>query len=172
MWYPLLKELYLNKLKALSPSGTIVREMLKRNICLLSNTYYKLYLKVHYCRFQNLSPCLSSRKNNTLKILHSESLEFSSYSPLKFVFFLKSRLLFNVLYCFCMFVNKHFANLKCSYENCYNEMCYKVQSAWSYFYTKKNVLQDFHICMSVPLIWTKTSQCRFPNSFEFIHSNL
>ena len=42
-------------------------------------------------------------------------LEFLSYSPVKFVFFLKSRLLLNVLYCFCLFVNKHFANPKCAY---------------------------------------------------------
>ena len=30
--------------------------------------------------------------------------------PVEFVFFLKSRLIFNIFYCFCMFVNKHFAN--------------------------------------------------------------
>ena len=53
-------------------------------------------------------------KNNILKISHSESEEFSSYSPLKFVFFLKSSLLFNLFYCFCMFVNKHFAYLRCA----------------------------------------------------------
>ena len=28
-------------------------------------------LKIHYCRFENLSICLCSYKNNTLKILHS-----------------------------------------------------------------------------------------------------
>ena len=28
-------------------------------------------LKVHYCRFENLSMCLGSFKNNTLKISHS-----------------------------------------------------------------------------------------------------
>ena len=38
-------------------------------------------------------------------------LEFSSYSPVKFVFFLKNRLFFNEFYCFWLFVNKHFANL-------------------------------------------------------------
>ena len=35
----------------------------------------------------------------------------------KFAFFLKSRLLFNVFYCFCMFVNEQFAYLKCTYLN-------------------------------------------------------
>ena len=34
-----------------------------------------------------------------------------SYSPVKFVFFLKSRQLFNVFYRFNMFVNKHFAKV-------------------------------------------------------------
>ena len=34
---------------------------------------------------------------------------------MKFVFFLKSRLLFNIFYCFCMFVKKHFIYLGCVY---------------------------------------------------------
>ena len=63
----------------------------------------------------NFSICLYSYKNNILKISHCESKEFSSYSPVKFVFFLKGRLLFNVRYCVRMFVNKHFAYLKCPY---------------------------------------------------------
>ena len=73
------------------------------------------YLKVHWCRFENLSICLCSYKNTILKVSHSESKEFSSYSPVNSVFFLKSRLIFNVFYCFCMFVNKHFAYLYCAY---------------------------------------------------------
>ena len=72
-------------------------------------------LKVHYCKFENLSICLCSYKNNILKTSHSEFQEFSSYLPVKFVFLLKSRLLFNAFYCFCMFVNKHFAYLRCAY---------------------------------------------------------
>ena len=36
------------------------------------------------------------------------------YLPVRFVFFLKSRLLFNIFYCFCMFVSKHFRYLGCS----------------------------------------------------------
>ena len=48
-----------------------------------------------------------SYKNSTLKISYSSSLELFSYLPVKFVFFLKSRLFFNTLYCYCMFVNKH-----------------------------------------------------------------
>ena len=34
--------------------------------------------------------------------------------PLNFVLFLKCRLLFNIFYCFCMFVNKHFRYLRCA----------------------------------------------------------
>ena len=45
-----------------------------------------------------------------LKISHSLSHEFLSYSLVKFVYFVKSRLIFNIFYCFCMFVNKHFVN--------------------------------------------------------------
>ena len=36
--------------------------------------------------------------------------KLSSYFHVKFVFFLEGRLLFNVFYCFYVFVNKHFAN--------------------------------------------------------------
>ena len=72
-----------------------------------------------------------------------------SYLPVKFVFSLKSRLLFNVFYFFCMFVNKHSRYVKCTYLK--RERCYNVQSAWYYFYMKTNILQDFHICISVPL---------------------
>ena len=71
----------------------------------------------------------------------------SSYSPVKFTYFLKSRLLFNILYCFCMFVNKHFAYLWCTYLKKWK--CYNAQSTLYYFYTKTNLLQDFHICISV-----------------------
>ena len=57
---------------------------------------------------------LRSYKNNTLKISHSESQEFSSYLPVKFVNFLKSRLIFNIFYCFWMFINKLFTYLTCA----------------------------------------------------------
>ena len=65
-------------------------------------------LKVHQHRFDSLPVCTYSYKNNTLKILRY-------YSLLKFVFFLKRRVLFNVFYLLCMFVIKHFAYLKCAY---------------------------------------------------------
>ena len=46
-----------------------------------------LPLEVHQCRFQNLRICLCSYKNNTL-----------SYLRVKFVNFLNSRLIFNILF--------------------------------------------------------------------------
>ena len=38
-------------------------------------------------------------------------LTFWSYLAVKFVKFLKSSLIFNIFYCFCMFVNKLFTYL-------------------------------------------------------------
>ena len=71
---------------------------------------YFHWLKVHYCRLENLPIYFHSYEYNTLKISHSRSQEFLSYSPVMFAFFLKSRLIFNIFYCFFMFVNKHFEN--------------------------------------------------------------
>ena len=51
------------------------------------------------------------------------------------VFPLKSRLLFNMLYCFYMFVNKHFTYLKCVYL--------KNWSVIMQIYCKIFILQDF-----------------------------
>ena len=55
------------------------------------------FLQVHYCRFENLSICLCSSKNDTPEISHYCSQQLSSYSPVKFAFFLKSRLLQRIL---------------------------------------------------------------------------
>ena len=43
------------------------------------------------CRFENIGICSGSFRNTTLKISHSLSLECSSYLPVKFVFYLKSK---------------------------------------------------------------------------------
>ena len=82
----------------------------------------------------------------------SYSQEFSSYLPVKFINFLKSRLIFNMFYCFWMFVNKisraHFSKCK---------RCFNVKSStYYYFLVKTNILADFQVCISVPLIsWSK-----------------
>ena len=70
---------------------------------------------VHKCRFENLPLSSCSSINNTLKISHSLSWELSSYLRMKFAHFLKSGLCFNILYCFRVFVNKHFTYLTCAY---------------------------------------------------------
>ena len=66
-------------------------------------------LKVHKWRFENLTICLCSYKNNRLIISHFQSTEFLSYLRVKFVFeLLKSRLIFNKFYCLWVFVHKDF----------------------------------------------------------------
>ena len=66
-----------------------------------------------------------------------------------FVFFQKRRLLFNVLYYFSKFVNKHFAYLKCVVSKVKVVIMHNLRG--TIFYMKINVLQDFHIFISVPL---------------------
>ena len=105
-------------------------------------------LKVHSCRFENLPLCLCSYKNNTLKISHSWSYDFSRYLPLKFVSSLKSRLIFNI-YHFWMFVNKLFACLTCAYLK--SKSFFNVEFWTYYFHIKTKILADFQICISVPL---------------------
>ena len=79
---------------------------------------YLVYLKSNIT-YQNIRGKLRSDwflypemlKGTLMQIWKSLYLfKFTSYSPVKFAFFLKSRLIFNIFFCFCMFVNKHFAN--------------------------------------------------------------
>ena len=59
-------------------------------------------LKVHYCRFENLPICVCSNKNNiypeNFAFLIQRIIELFAHEICKF---LKSRLIFNILYCFC-----------------------------------------------------------------------
>ena len=76
-----------------------------------------------------------------------------SYSPVKFVFFLKSRLIFNRFYCFCTFVNKHYKHSQTL--RVYNSRILRVKTAkfsGYYFYMSTNIQGDFEICIRVPLI--------------------
>ena len=57
-------------------------------------------LKIHSCRFANDPIYLCLYKNNTLKVSLSYSQEKSTYLPVKFVSFLKSRLIYKHNYCF------------------------------------------------------------------------
>ena len=72
------------------------------------------------------------------------------YLPVKFVNFLKSRLIFILSYYFSMLVNKLF-----TYLTCVCLKTYKVFLMWissTYFHVKTKILADFQICISVPLI--------------------
>ena len=50
-----------------------------------------------------------------------------------------------------MFVNKHFAYLKAAYFKMWKMLAIMHNLRDDIFYMKTNVLQDFHICISVPL---------------------
>ena len=66
------------------------------------------------------------------------------------VFFLKSRLIFNIFYCFCMIVNKFQETLRI-----YNWVILTTKNAkfsGLYLYMNTNIKEDFQICVSVPLI--------------------
>ena len=72
-----------------------------------------------------------------------------SYLSVKFVSFLKSRLIFNAFFCFWMFLTnfqyisrKHISKSK---------RFFNVKSSTYYFHMETGILTDFHICISVPL---------------------
>ena len=65
-----------------------------------------------------------------------------------FVFFLKSRSLLNIFYCFCMFANIYFLCLGCVYLSKWPVLWCET---FCTFYVKTKILEDFfHICISVP----------------------
>ena len=106
-------------------------------------------LKVHSCRFENLPICLCSYKNNNLKISHYQSKEFSGYLPVKSLNFLKSRLIFNIFYCFWVFVNS-VNNISLTHIS-KSKRGFDVKFSAYYFNTKTKILVDFQICISAPL---------------------
>ena len=66
------KVTFLKTIDRKDPSGKNLME-LKVCDCLPTSSFPLSFLKVPSCRFQNLSICLLSFKNNTPKILHSLS---------------------------------------------------------------------------------------------------
>ena len=72
-----------------------------------------------------------------------------SYSPVKFVNFLKSRLTFNIIHCFWMFVNKLSHILRAHISK--SKRCFNVNSSSFYFHIKTKIFADFQLCFSVPL---------------------
>ena len=67
----------------------------------------------------------------------------------KFLNFLKSRLIFDIL--FYMFANKNFTNLTCAYLK-KNNMCYNVKSLENHFHVNTKISEHFQICISASLI--------------------
>ena len=72
----------------------------------------------------------------------------------EFVNFLKSRLIFNIFYCFWMFVNKLFTFSRVHISE--NKTCLNVKSSAYYLHMKTKILPDFWICISVPNITSQT----------------
>ena len=70
----------------------------------------------------------------------------------------KSRLIFNIFFCFWMFVNKSFTYLSRALIS-ESKRCFNLKSSTYYFHIKTKISADFQICISVPLkitVW-KTS---------------
>ena len=104
----------------------------------------RIVIKNHY-RYtytdSKMSLCSRLYRNNTLKVSHSWSSEFSSYLSVKFVLFLKSRLLSNILYCFCLLISmSHISNVHISKSKRF----YNVKLSVYYFYVKMRISADFH----------------------------
>ena len=87
--------------------------------------------------------------------MHFYSKEFSSFLPVKSAFFLKSRLLFNALYCCCMFV--HFTSFRAN--NCIIPLIKNAKLSGYYFHMNWNIYRDFQICISVSLIYPVSLNC-------------
>ena len=71
--------------------------------------------------------------------------------PVKFVDFLKGRLIFNIFYCFSMFANKLFTcpRVRISQKS---KMCFNVKSSTYYCHMKTKILGDFQICIKVRIL--------------------
>ena len=70
-------------------------------------------------------------------------------AAVNFVNFLKSRLIFNLFYCFWMYVNKLFTYF--AYPNLRSKRCFYVKSSTYCFHKKTKILVDFQICIRVSL---------------------
>ena len=95
---------------------------------------------------------------------------------MKFVFFQKSRLVFKIFYCFCIFVNKHFINTGVFIFK--TKRCHNAKPSTYYFYMRINILLNFRIYFSVPLMNTMITlvNCKYSflldNPRKFCHINI
>ena len=71
--------------------------------------------------------------------------------PWNLFFFIKSRLIFKIFYCFCMFVNKHFINRGAYISK--SKQYHNVKTSEYYFHMRAKIPLNFCIwCICVPLI--------------------
>ena len=70
-------------------------------------------------------------------------LKFSSNLPVKFLLFLKRRLIFNIFYCFCMFANKIF-----KLNNSYDYECKIFRVVFLYEHEHIERISNLHKCTS------------------------
>ena len=75
---------------------------------------------------------------------------------MKFVFFLKYRLIFKIFYCFCMFLNKHFINAGVYISE--RKQFHNAKPSTYYFYMKTKIPFNFRICIRVPLMLPATNR--------------
>ena len=109
-----------------------------------SRIRFEKKLNVHWWRFENLFICLCS-----LKVSVSWFYKFSNYLPVKFVSFLKNRLIFILFHCFSMFVN-FFLHIWRAYIS-ERKRCFNVTSSTVYFHVKIKILADFRFCINIPI---------------------
>ena len=108
---------------------------------------FKFTYKVNWCRFENFKCSRSYQKIPwKRRILNPDN----SRVIYPWNYWLLSRLLFNVFYCSCTFLNKHFIYLGCTYFK--NISCNEKPSY--HFYVKTKISVDFRICISIPSIMT------------------
>ena len=83
---------------------------------------------------------LRSYTNNILKILLSESWEFSSYLPISNLFLLKSRLLITYsVAALCLPTSTPHNSKQCNIHISKTERCYNVQSVWHYYFLWRQI---------------------------------
>ena len=88
------------------------------------HVYVRIHVKTIPWKFRILNP-----KNS--RVMYPTIANFS-----------KSRLIFNIFYCFWMLANKLFTHLTCAH-------LFNVKSSTYYFYMTTKTLADFQICISV-----------------------
>ena len=92
------------------------------------------------------SICLGSYKKISWILCILNSKNSRVIYAVKFVFSLKSRLLFHIFYCLYMFENKHFIYLGCVYLK--SKRRYNAKPLAFYFYVKAKILISVEIVIS------------------------